>query len=93
MIVEAAARGTPSIVVEGADNGATSLIDSGINGFIAPTAQPAALADAIVKVHAASPALVQSTYAWFREHADELSVDRSVAQIEQVYRSILKGRS
>jgi glycosyltransferase involved in cell wall biosynthesis len=93
VIVEAAARGTPSIVVEGADNGATSLIDSGINGFIAPTAQPAALADAIVKVHAASPALVQSTYAWFREHADELSVDRSVAQIEQVYRSILKGRS
>jgi hypothetical protein len=35
---------------------------------------------------------VQSTYAWFREHADELSVDSSVAQIEQVYRSIVDGR-
>ncbi len=92
VVVEAAARGTPSIVVEGADNAATSLIDSGINGLVAPTAQPAALADAIVKVHAAGPPLVQSTYAWFRKHADELSVDSSVAQIEQVYRSIVDGR-
>jgi glycosyltransferase involved in cell wall biosynthesis len=91
VVVEAAARGTPSIVVEGADNAATTLIDSGINGFVAPTAQPAALADAILQVHAAGPSMVQSTYNWFRDHADELSVDNSVAQIEQVYRSIING--
>jgi glycosyltransferase involved in cell wall biosynthesis len=92
VVVEAAARGTPSIVVEGADNAATSLVADGINGLVVPSAQPDALADAIVKVHAAGPSLVQSAYAWFREHVDELSVDRSVAQIEQVYRSIINGR-
>ena len=92
VVVEAAARGTASIVVEGPDNAATSLIDSGINGFVAPTPQPTALADMIVKVHAAGSSMVQSTYAWFREHADELSVDSSVAQIEHVYRSIVGDR-
>lgn len=92
VVVEAAARGTPSIVVEGADNAATSLIAAGINGFIAPTAHPAALAEAIISTYAAGPALVQSTYKWFRENADVLSVDRSVAQIEEVYRSIIDGR-
>jgi glycosyltransferase involved in cell wall biosynthesis len=89
VVVEAAARGTPSIVVAGAENAATSLIESGVNGFIVPTADPEALAEAIVKVHAAGPALVQSTYGWFHDHARQLSVDSSVAQIEEVYRSIL----
>jgi glycosyltransferase involved in cell wall biosynthesis len=92
VVVEAAARGTPSIVVQGADNAATNLVDSGVNGLVVATAQPAALADAIVRAHAAGPELVQSTYAWFREHAQELSVDSSVRQIEQSYRSILNGR-
>ena len=92
VVVEAAARGTPSIVVEGANNAATSLVDSGVNGFVVATAQPETLAEAIVRANASGPALVQSTYAWFREHADELSVDSSVARIEQVYRSIVEGR-
>ncbi len=88
IVVEAAARGTPSIVVEGPDNAATSLIADGVNGFVVASAQPAALADAIIKAHAAGPALIQSTYGWFRAHAEELSVDSSVAQIEQLYRSL-----
>jgi glycosyltransferase involved in cell wall biosynthesis len=88
IVVEAAARGTPSIVVEGPANAATSLIADGVNGFVVASAQPTALADAIVKAHAAGPALVQSTYGWFRAHAEELSVDSSVAQIEQLYQSL-----
>jgi glycosyltransferase involved in cell wall biosynthesis len=89
IVVEAAARGTPAIVVAGPDNLAASLVADGVNGFVAASAQPAALAEAIVKVHAAGPALAQSTYAWFRGHASELSVDDSVARIEQVYRSLV----
>lgn len=92
VVVEAAARGTPSIVVEGSDNAATSLVECGVNGFIAPQAHPGALADAIIRTHAAGPALVQSTFTWFRDHADELSVDSSVARIEGVYKSIVDGR-
>jgi glycosyltransferase involved in cell wall biosynthesis len=91
VVVEAAARGTPSVVVAGAENAATSLVESGVNGYVVPTANPAALAEAIVKVHAAGPALVQSTYGWFREHARQLSVDSSVAQIEEVHSSIAAG--
>lgn len=90
IVVEAAARGTPSIVVEGADNAATSLVENGVNGFAAPSAHPAALADAIINVHAAGVSLVESTYAWFRDHAGELKVDSSVARIEQMYRSVIE---
>jgi glycosyltransferase involved in cell wall biosynthesis len=90
VVIEAAARGTPSIVIRGADNAATSLIENGVNGFIAEVAQPAALAAAMVHAHAAGPALVQSTYGWFRDHADELSVDSSVRKIEAVYYSVMK---
>jgi glycosyltransferase involved in cell wall biosynthesis len=38
VVMEAAALGVPSIVVEGPDNGATELIESGQNGFVAPSA-------------------------------------------------------
>jgi glycosyltransferase involved in cell wall biosynthesis len=93
VVVEAAARGTPSIVVQGADNAATSLVASGVNGFLVSTAEPAALADAIVRVHLAGPDLVRSTYGWFRDNANELSVDSSVARIEQVYRSVVAAHA
>src|SRR5262249_19510556 len=93
VVVEAAARGTPSIVAEGADNAAVRLIENGVNGFVAPNADPTALAEAILRTHAAGPGLVDSTYAWFCEHAGELSVDSSVARIEQVYYAIQNGQS
>jgi glycosyltransferase involved in cell wall biosynthesis len=92
VVIEAAARGTPSIVIAGADNAATSLIESGVNGLVVDAAQPAAIASAIVRAHAAGPALVQSTYGWFRDHAEELSVDSSVRQIESAYRALVNGR-
>ena len=41
VVVEAAARGTPSVVVEGPENAATELVTDGVNGAIAPTAEPA----------------------------------------------------
>ena len=92
VVVEAAARGTPSIVVRGSDNAATSLITDGVNGFVVAEANPTALAEAIIKVHSAGPDLVRSTYGWFLEHAQELSVDSSVARIEQVYRSLVDSQ-
>ena len=92
VVVEAAARGTPSIVVRGSDNAATSLITDGVNGFVVADAQPAALAEAIIKVQSAGPDLVCSTYGWFLEHAQELSVDSSVARIERVYQSVIDSQ-
>ena len=49
VVVEAAARGTPSVVVAGEDNAATELIVPGVNGLIAPDADPQSIADAIVR--------------------------------------------
>jgi glycosyltransferase involved in cell wall biosynthesis len=89
VVVEAAARGTPSILVKAQNNAATALIDAGINGYIAESAEPFALTAAILKVHAAGPALIDRTSAWFREHEKELRIERSLELIEQVYRTIV----
>ena len=92
VVVEAAARGTPSIVVRGSDNAATSLIADGVNGFVVAEANPTALAEAIIKVQSAGPQLAHSTYGWFLDRAQELSVDSSVIKIEQAYRSLIDSR-
>ena len=52
VVVEAAARGTPSVVVAGEDNAATELIEEGVNGTIARSDDPASVAEAIVRIHA-----------------------------------------
>ena len=54
VVLEAAARGTPSIVVRGPDNAATELVEEGVNGFVAPSASPEDLARAIAAVAAAA---------------------------------------
>jgi glycosyltransferase involved in cell wall biosynthesis len=85
VVVEAAARGTPSVVVAGADNAATELIEEGINGTVAPHADPQALADAIVRVHEAGIALRESTAAWFTDNAERLSLEHSLALVLDSY--------
>ncbi len=78
VVVEAAARGTPSVVVAGADNAATELIVEGVNGTIAEDSDPQAVADAIVRVHEAGVALRESTARWFAENASRLSLESSL---------------
>jgi glycosyltransferase involved in cell wall biosynthesis len=87
VVVEASARGTPSVVVAGEDNAATELIDEGVNGTIAERADAESLAAAIVRVHAAGLALRQSTVGWFAEHAQELSLEHSVQIVLESYGS------
>jgi glycosyltransferase involved in cell wall biosynthesis len=85
VVVEAAAHGTPSVVVAGEDNAATELIVEGVNGTIAPNADPQAVADAIVRVHEAGAALRESTAAWFAENAERLSVESSLRTVLASY--------
>ncbi len=87
VVVEAAARGTPSVVVAGEDNAATELVVDGVNGFVVRRATPADVAAAIVRVHEAGMAMRESTARWFEEHADELSLEASLAAVLEVYRS------
>ena len=85
VVVEAAARGTPSVVVAGPENAATELVEDGINGAVASSADPADLAAAILRVLDAGPALRTSTAAWFEQHAPRLRLDRSVELVVREY--------
>jgi len=85
IIVEAAARGVPSVVVAGPDNAATELVEEGLNGFIAASANPEDLVAAILRVRAAGPQLRASTAAWFTDNAQRLSLAGSLDRVAAVY--------
>jgi glycosyltransferase involved in cell wall biosynthesis len=85
VVVEAAARGTPSIVVAGEDNAATELVEEGVNCFVAASADADAIAEAIVRVHEAGMALRQSTASWFAENAERLSLASSLKVVLDSY--------
>ncbi len=81
VVVEAAAKGTPSVVVAGEDNAATELIEEGVNGTVATHSDPQAIADAIVRIHEAGPAMRAHTAAWYAENAERLSVESSLRTV------------
>lgn len=85
VVVEAAAHGTPSIVVAGSDNAAVELVEPGVNGFISPTAEAEDLAQAILRVHEAGDALRRSTAEWFVAHAERLSLAHSLGIVAHAY--------
>jgi glycosyltransferase involved in cell wall biosynthesis len=85
VVIEAAAHGTPSVVVAGQDNAAVELVADGVNGFIAPSPSPEDLAAAIVRVNDAGDALRCSTAAWFAAHAGRLSLQGSLEQVARSY--------
>jgi glycosyltransferase involved in cell wall biosynthesis len=85
VVIEAAARATPSVVVNGPDNAAVELVADGENGFIAPTASPEDLAAAILRIHSAGPALRRSTAAWFSRNARRLSLEHSLEIVLDAY--------
>jgi glycosyltransferase involved in cell wall biosynthesis len=85
VVVEAAARGVPSVVVADPDNAATELVDEGSNGFVAASASPEDLADAILRVRDAGPELRASTAAWFARNAERLSLDTSLERVATAY--------
>jgi glycosyltransferase involved in cell wall biosynthesis len=75
VVVEAAARGTPSVVVAGPENAATELV-----------AGPDDLAAAILRVLDAGATLRASTARWFEENASHLRLDRSLEVVVGEYR-------
>jgi glycosyltransferase involved in cell wall biosynthesis len=87
VVIEAAAAGTPSIVVAGADNAAVELVDDGANGFVVASAEPSALADAIVRVHERGAELRASTRAWFEREGSRLTAAASTAAVLELYAS------
>src|SRR5918992_4110180 len=85
VVVEAAALGTPSVVVADPDNAATDLVSPGENGYVAPTASPSDLAAAIERVHTEGHALRERTAAWFGMNAERLSLESSLKRVLEGY--------
>jgi glycosyltransferase involved in cell wall biosynthesis len=85
VVVEAAARGTPSIVVAGPDNAAIELIEQGVNGFVCASSDPHAIAEEIVRAHEAGTELRESTARWYERHAHELSLEGSLQTVLASY--------
>jgi len=81
VVIEAAALGTPSVVVAGADNAAAELVEEGVNGFVAASADPDAIAAAIVACHAGGEALRERTADWFARRAPELTIEGSARAV------------
>jgi glycosyltransferase involved in cell wall biosynthesis len=85
VVIEAASRGTPSIVVADPDNAAVELVEDGINGVVAPSASPEDLAAAILRVRDAGPDLRRSTAEWFAHNAPRLSIESSLQKVVRTY--------
>jgi glycosyltransferase involved in cell wall biosynthesis len=85
VVVEAASRGTPSIVVAAEDNAATELVEEGVNGYVVADADAEAIAEAIIRVNEAGMTLRESTASWFAEHAERLSLEHSLTIVLQSY--------
>jgi glycosyltransferase involved in cell wall biosynthesis len=85
IVVEAAARGTPSVVIAGSENAATELVVEGVNGAVAPAATPKSLGAAIVEVVRGGRGLRASTLDWFIENATALRIERSSELVTRAY--------
>ena len=85
VVVEAAARGTPTVVVAGEDNSAAELVEDGINGVVTSTADSAELAAAVLRTHIGGADLRASTARWFAEGVESRSVRSSARMILGVY--------
>jgi glycosyltransferase involved in cell wall biosynthesis len=91
VVVEAVSLGTPAIVVRGSENAATELVEDGLNGFVVESADPDAMADAIVRAVAGGSELRGSALDWYRAKREELSIEKSLTEVEESYAVIGEG--
>jgi glycosyltransferase involved in cell wall biosynthesis len=85
VVLEAISRGTPAVVARAEDNPAVELIVDGENGFVAASASPRDLAEAIVKASESGAALRESTLEWFERNLPRLSLARSLELVVERY--------
>lgn len=85
VVVEASAHATPAVVVPAPDNAAVELVEDGVNGVIAASAEPDAIAEAIKRVHQGGFAMRKSTAEWFARNGLELSLESSLRAVLHSY--------
>jgi glycosyltransferase involved in cell wall biosynthesis len=89
VVAEAAARGTPSVIVAGPENAALELVVEGVNGAVSPTSRATEIAAAILRVMDAGATLRESTERWFSRNASRILIDNSVEQVLDAYAGLL----
>jgi len=87
VVVEAAAHGSPSVVLAGEDNAATELIEEGVNGTVVASQDVRAIAEGIVRVHLAGEQMRASTRDWYAHNAERLSLESSLERVLADYAS------
>lgn len=85
IVIEAAAKGVPSVLVDAVDNASVEHIAEGVNGFVVADLSPEALAGGVIAAHAGGPALREATADWFAAHAHELSIATSLERVVAAY--------
>jgi glycosyltransferase involved in cell wall biosynthesis len=85
VVVEALSKGTPVVLVNGENNAATELVETGVSGFAAANASPAELAGAVIRVAEMGPPLRDSTLAAFKRSASRLSLAGSLQKVVTAY--------
>jgi glycosyltransferase involved in cell wall biosynthesis len=93
VVIEASALGVPAVVVAGPDNAATELVEDGVNGVVATSADARELAGAIVRVHEGGEQLRTTAGDWFRRNAERLSLAASLALVRESYMEAARSRS
>ena len=93
VVVEAAALGTPSVVVQEPDNAATELVEDGENGFVAPARARRSSPRRSCSVHEAGPALCGAR----RRHGSRgtrrrLSLESSLEIVLRAYAALAHAR-
>jgi glycosyltransferase involved in cell wall biosynthesis len=91
VVVEAAAVGTPSVVVREPDNAASELVIDGVNGYVANSL--AELPDAITRVLEEGSALRAAPARWFTDKVDRVSAAQSAKQVAAAYAGAAPGRT
>ena len=85
VVVETLSKGTPVVLVRGEDNASTELVEEGVNGFVADSADAEPLARAIALVREAGPALRESTLSAFATRSQALSLENSLSAVVDAY--------
>ena len=76
-VLEAAAHGLPSVLVDGPDNAAVELVEPGRNGVVVAVADAGAIARAVLELTAVD-GIHERSRAWFDEVGERLSVPAAV---------------
>jgi glycosyltransferase involved in cell wall biosynthesis len=97
VVAESVSAGTPVVVADNPENLATSLVESGVNGFVVdPSVR--GMSQGIVAAVVAGYSLRRSTAEWSAQHSAMKSMDRSADEmVERLltfarYRPVRKGK-